>query len=576
MAYISDNELTNIRNSVSIVDVIANYIPLTLKGKNYFGVCPFHEDHSPSMSVSKEKQIYKCFSCGATGNVFTFLENYLNISFSEAVGKVAEMSGINLSNGFLVKQVKKNKEEYDLMALASKLFQNNLHSKDGKKALDYLKNRGINEAIIKDFDIGLALGNNNLYEVLSKKYDNRILEDIGLINNNLYDTFQNRIIFPIHNLTGDIVGFTGRVYDAGSPKYLNSKETKIFKKGNILFNYHLARDAIRLKKEVILVEGNMDAIRLYASGIKNVIALMGTSMTKEQVQAIKKLHAKVILMFDNDDAGSVATFNNGRVLEKEGLYLKIVRLSGTKDPDEYILKYGASAIEETIKNAISFIEFQMNYLKQNKNLNDSLELSNYIKLVLDSLKETDDEILKDITLQKLADDYNISYAVLKNELSKIIPSKERQKEEVEVKTSKTNLEKLEERILLYMMNGYMYTNMYSKRLGILPDKKYRSIANEITYFYSNNKNSKFADFLTFAQTLSLKSEIMAIINDSREEVFTEEGLLELIGIMQKKIKRSKIKTLKKEMNEEFDINKKIELANKLIEIKKGSVDNEND
>ena len=232
MAFISQKEINDIRNTASIVDIISSYIPLTQKGKNYFGVCPFHEDHSPSMSVSDEKQIYKCFSCGATGNVFTFIENYLNISFGEAVILIADKVGIAIKNDFLPKKEVKNKEELDAMELATKFYQNNLNTEEGKKALIYLDERGLKETTRKDFDIGLSLDKSTLYTLLMKKgYKEKMLENIGLINSNGHDIFQNRIMFPIHNLDGNVVGFTARCYlENTTPKYINTKETYIFKK----------------------------------------------------------------------------------------------------------------------------------------------------------------------------------------------------------------------------------------------------------------------------------------------------------------------------------------------------------
>lgn len=348
----NEQELENIRKSANIVDIISSYIPLTQKGKNYFGVCPFHEDHSPSMSVSEEKQIYKCFSCGASGNVFTFVSEYENVKFIDAVKIVAEKCGLTFKGRASNKTVKQNKTEYEIMDLSLKYYQNNLNTELGKEAKDYLNKRNLSSEAIKEFDIGLALDSTHpLYNLLTnKKYDIESLVNLGLVNRNgkyLNDVFTNRIIFPIHNLEGEPIGFTGRIYkpeDKEQAKYLNSRETSIFKKGQILFNYHRAKKEISRKKEVIIVEGNMDAIRMSSSGIKNCIALMGTSLTKEQVDIIKSLRAKIILMFDNDNAGEVATFTNGNILESSGLTPFVVRLSGEKDPDEYIIKNGVEAI----------------------------------------------------------------------------------------------------------------------------------------------------------------------------------------------------------------------------------------
>ncbi len=580
MTFIAQNDLNTIRSSASIVDIISSYIPLTQKGKNYFGVCPFHEDHSPSMSVSPEKQIYKCFSCGATGNVFTFVENYLNVNFSEAVQIVAQTVGIPIHINVSTKKEVKFKEEYELMDFVLKFYQNNLNSDASLKAKEYLKERGIGEEIIKDFSIGLSLDKNMLYQILSKKgYTDKVLQELGLITTNAYgthDVFQNRIMFPIHNLEGNVVGFTARGYLADTtPKYLNTKETTIFKKGNILFNYHRAKDSVRLKKELLVVEGNMDAIRLYASGIKNVVALMGTSLTKEQIEAFKKLRAKLILMLDNDEAGEGATYAIGNQLEENNIPFLIVRLSGAKDPDEYILKYGRDAILDNVSKAISFVDFKLNYLKRNKNLQDAADLADYIKAVLDSLKTNDDEILKEVTLQKLANDYNISYAVLKEQLGTVEVSKKTiATERKEEKESKSGYDKICEEILFYMMNSPNFIKLYQTRLGIFPTKKHRLIANEILYYYEKNKTIQLADFITYAESTNVKDEIMHILSNERNSSLTENAMLELLQTLTKKIKEQEIKKLKEELKQEYDVNKKLALIEKITDIKKGSVENE--
>ncbi len=582
MAFISQNEINKIRAATSIVDIISSYIPLTQKGKNYFGVCPFHEDHSPSMSVSEEKQIYKCFSCGATGNVFTFVQNYLNISFFEAVINIANKVGINVESNFLPKKESKYKTEYEIMELSMKFFQNNLNTLEGKKAVEYLNQRGLNEAVIKEFEIGLSLTKNTLYQILiNKNFKENMLEELGLINKKnttIADVFQNRIMFPIHDLEGRVVGFTARNYleNENGPKYLNTKETIIFKKGAILFNYHRAKNDIRLNKEIIIVEGNMDAIRLYANGIKNVIALMGTSLTKEQIFALQKLHVKIILMLDNDEAGENATLTIGNLLEENHLNFEIVRLSGEKDPDEYILKNGKESMLQNIKNAISFIDFKLNYFKKNKNLNDAADLADYIKTIINSLNNTNDDILKEVTLQKLSNDYNISYTVLKNQLNSEKKEKSviyEKKEEKQI-SKKSNLQRIINEILFFMMNDRKYIEMYQKQLGIFPEKKDRSIANEIIYYYESNNSINLADFITYIENNNLKEEIMNIIKENNMKELSENAFNELLVKFNKIIKEKKIKELKELLQKEFDINKKIEITEKIAELKKGSVENE--
>lgn len=581
MAFISQKEINDIRNAASIVDIISSYIPLTQKGKNYFGVCPFHEDHSPSMSVSEEKQIYKCFSCGATGTVFTFVENYLNISFGEAITLIAEKVGISIKSELLPQKSNKYQEEFDIMEFATKFYQNNLNSFQGKKAVSYLQERGLNEEMQSCFDIGLSLDKNILGTFLEKKgYKDSILENLGLIHKSgsaSYDVFQNRIMFPIHNLEGHVVGFTARCYldESVKPKYLNSKETYIFKKGAILYNYHRALDSIRLKKEVIVVEGNMDAIRLYANGVKNVVALMGTSMTKEQIEALKKLRAKVVLMLDNDEAGQNATYLNGNSLEENGMDIFVVRLNDAKDPDEYTLTFGVDAILENIKNAVSFMDFKLNYLKQNKNLDSSTDLAEYIKAVLANLRKSKDTILKEVTLQKLSNDYNISYTILKESLGE---EQEKTKEFLPAREKnipkKSAYQKIAHEILYFMMHKPEYIKIYQTKLGMFLEKENRAIANEILYYYETNKTISIADFITYAETTPLKKEIMDIIESVHRKDFSEKELEELIMLLKKKMKEEEIKKLKEALKAELDMNKKIELTTKIAELKKGSVNSE--
>ena len=260
MAILPLEEINNVRMHADIVEVISSYIPLMHKGKNYFGVCPFHEDHSPSMSVSAEKQIYKCFSFGAAGNVITFVQNYENVSFLEAVDILAKRYGITLSNAINIKQNDKNTRYYDMMDLAQKFFQNNLKTELGIQAREYLQQRGLDKNAIAEFGIGLTLTDRQmLYRLLkSKKYTEKEMDDVALVNthDSPYDYFVNRIMFPLHDPNGHIVGFSGRVYyESEAAKYVNTRETIIFKKGQILFNYHRAKPFIRNEKAVILVEG---------------------------------------------------------------------------------------------------------------------------------------------------------------------------------------------------------------------------------------------------------------------------------------------------------------------------------
>ncbi len=573
MPRISENVINEIRAQADIVDIIKEYIPLTPKGKNYFGVCPFHQDHSPSMSVSREKQMFKCFSCGAAGNVFKFVSDYENISFIEAVSKVASKVGIPLTITGDYKPKEKFQKEYDVMNLTTLFFQNNLNTSLGTKAKEYLSQRGLNEEMVKVFDIGLALDKNTLYQFLNKKkIAPEDMVSLGLVNQSgltYHDVFVNRIIFPIHDPLGHVVGFTGRVYDGDyTPKYLNSKETAIFRKGNILFNYHRARDAIRLQKKVIIVEGNMDAIRMYVSGFQNTIALMGTSLTKEQVSLIEKLRVPVILMFDNDEAGKTATVKNGEILGDAGITVEVVRLSGAKDPDEYILANGIQAMKDNIEHPLSYLEFKYNALKENKNLEDTEELASYVKNVLASLENADD-ITIDITLNKLVQEFHLSYDVLKSQLKekKIMPV--RQSPVVAVSSQKkSKYDMCAEFILYYMMNDVKYVKMYQTKLGYFKSSIYRGIANEIVYYVEKNKKIELADFLSYAETSPLKDEIYRVIKSIKNPEIVETSMEDYIFNIKECTWEEEIKKLKVEMKQTSDIHEKENLAKKIVDFNK--------
>lgn len=582
MASVSNEEINDIRASADIVAIIGSYIPLTQKGKNFVGVCPFHDDHSPSMSVSPEKQIYKCFACGASGNVFTFVAEYENVSFIEAVRIVASKCGKELSITTYNNNVSQAlKEENEIMDLTQKFFLNNLRTKFGKDALEYLKNRGLNEDIIKEFGIGLSLdSNDSLYQLLlKKKYDIKKLLDLGLVNSvngKTYDMFTRRITFPLWDKDGNIVGFSARVYrnEKDVSKYMNSRESKLFKKGETLYNYHKAKDIAKREKKIIVVEGFMDAIRISSIGIKNVVALQGTAMTTEQVQLLKKLRVKVILCLDNDNAGLIATINNGDELIKNEIETEVIRLSGEKDPDEYILANGGEAFKNNVDKPLSYFEFKMNYLKQNKDLNNVEDLSIYVNDVLKSLTEIDDPILKELTLDKMSKEYNLSISVLKNKLEQLEPVKIKK----EIKSTVIEKQRKDvfmigsEKILYFMMNGEEYIREYQKKLGFFEDSLYREIANEIVYFYETNKEITVADFITYVNDKNdIRDKVMEIVNDSANDEVTIEAMDEYIDALSRVLVKNEIKRLKKLMKSELDEAKKLEIALQIKELKKEDV-----
>ena len=589
MALVSNDEINTIRSNANIVDIIGSYLPLTQRGKNYLAVCPFHDDHSPSMSVSQEKQIYKCFSCGATGNVFTFVQNYENVPFIEAVSIVADKCGMKLSESVYKTNIVDNfKKEHEIMDLTEKFFQNNLKTTAGVEANKYLVERGITPEIINEFGIGLSLDNSDaLYSLLTKKkYSKEQLLELGLISESsgkTYDMFTRRITFPLWDKDGNIIGFSARIYrgEKDTSKYVNSRETKLFKKGETLYNYHHARDVAKREKQIIVVEGFMDAIRLSVNGIKNVVALQGTALTKDQINLLKKLRVNVILCLDNDSAGEMATMANGEMLEKENVPISVIRLSGEKDPDEYIIANGIEAFMENIKNPITFFDFKMNYLKNNKDLNNSVDLANYINDVLKELGSSNDEILKEITLKKLSEDYGLSISVLKEKLADIKPDVQMTpppKKEVIKEIKRDAYTISSDNILYYMMNGEEYIKNFEAKLGYLDDELRREISNIILGYFGNNKKINVADFITYVSTDAdisdeIKNEVMRIVNSCSVDELTMEAMDEYIDAANGILTKREIKKLKEAQKKELDEAKKVQIGIQIANLKKGSVDN---
>lgn len=576
MAYISEEELNNIRSNADIVDVISDYLNLKQRGRNYVAVCPFHDDHSPSLVVSRERQMFTCFTCKTSGNVFSFVMKYENVSFPEAVQTVAKKIGYTLKGDFSNFKESKYKKEFEIMDFVTKYYTNNINTTSGINALKYLENRGITKDIIKEFNIGLALDKkDDLYNILLKKnYSLEDLSDLGLVNKinlNVYDTFINRIMIPIENLQGSVVGFTGRIYNGeeDTAKYLNTKETKIFKKGSILFNYHNARNAIRETKVVVVVEGNMDAITLSSKGIKNVVALMGVAMSQVQIDTLKKLNVPIILMLDNDSAGLDATLKNGELLRKAGVDTLVVRLSSAKDPDEYIRAKGVDALKDNIKHAISFLDFLLEHLKQDLDLNNIIDLKKYINNVISHINYEDD-LTKQLIISKISRDYLIDEQILIGELN-INPKKEvvkkEEKREVIPKVSKYH--KAVSKILYMMMLDNKYITIYKNKLGYFKEKIERVVASEIVYYNSEHENINIADFITYiTNNEEISNYVSNIISENKNTSDSVSEFNDCVDAVLKILKEDEIKELKSKIVKELDMDKKVELMNKLMELKK--------
>lgn len=567
---LSYEEIISLQRKTNIVDIIRDYVPLTQKGKNYFGVCPFHDDHNPSMSVSSDKQIYKCFVCGNSGNVFNFVMEYEKVSFMEAVKIVADKVGVDLNINIVKNKNIQNKNNrlYDIYDIACKFYQNNLNTAYGKVAKKYLSDRKITDEVIKEFNIGLSLSDTELYNILKNKGfdDNEIVESaVGVKNgNHVYDLYKNRIMFPLSNLDGDVVGFSGRIYDNSSEsKYINTKETKIFKKGELLYNYVSAKTYARKEKQIIVVEGFMDVIRLSTIGIRNVVATMGTAVTKNQASLIEKLAPNIILMFDGDEAGNKATKSYIDNFSYDQDNIKIVRLEDNLDPDEYILKYGKEKMEYHLTHPINMYEYKISDFKKNMDFNDSKKVSQYINLVIPEIEKIDDDIIRDLEINKLSKLTNVDKS--------IIVSKIKFKDTNDVKMNKkeikmTKYEKASKFIIYSMIHSNEAIINYFNNLSYLPDDKDRMLANDIVLFYKKFNGFNINDFITY---ISDKKDLINLIIeiDELDVKNSNDSLDDYFDTIREYQYTNQIMKLTNELKNETNIIKRKEIAQKIVELK---------
>lgn len=576
-----NNELANeIRSKVDIVDVIGERIPLVARGKNFFGVCPFHDDSNPSLCVSREKQIYTCFSCHATGNVYTFLMNYEHMDFRETLRYLGERVGVDVSSIHVARKNTKFTPFYEAYSFALKYFQNNLQSKIGKDARNYLANRKIDEDVIKEFEIGLSLENSDdLTKLLtSKKYELSTLNQIGL-SSDARDVYIDRIMFPLYDLTGKVVGFSGRIYkDNGLNKYLNTKETPIFKKGQLLYHYHVAREECRKAKSVIVMEGFMDVIRASTIGVRNTVALMGTALTHEQLQLIKRLSTNIILCLDGDDPGVHATLSVGDMFLDEGIEVKVLPLPNPDDPDSFILNQGKEKFMNLLESAVTFNDFKLRKLKEKVDFRSDEETANYINQVLKETIKVQDPIRVEIILKKLAKEFDLSYNTLEMRFRELEKPKPKDVPVVvtynKKEKKKTKYEKAMEQILYFMLNNDWVISQFEKERIIFPNEESRLLASEIVYYYTTYGNINVPDFYTYVQD---KDEVVNFLNDilasNYLESTTKDELFKYFGVIREYSRTQEIKRLTNSLKKEVDPMEQAKIAEKIRKLRIG--DNKN-
>ena len=434
---ISESKIEEIRNSVDIVDVISQHVQLRKRGKNFIGLCPFHSEKTPSFTVSEDKQIFHCFGCHTGGNVFKFLTEFHKISFVEAVQEIAEQQGITIEFDKQEYTEQQSEQEvlYDINTEAARYFLNNLLNDDeGEFARKYLQERNIKTQTLRSFGLGYSLRGWENFISYAKSRNLNIDKciQLGLIGKNsegkLYDKLPGRLIFPIFSPNGRVVAFAGRVLPskAGSDddanetgaKYINSPESLIYIKGRILYGLSFAKDDIRRLDKAIIVEGYMDLISLYQSGVKNVVAVSGTALTDDQVQLLSRYTKNVVLLFDADVAGIKASMRSIEILLKRDMEVKIVSLPKGEDPDSFVNKFGNVEFEELVKKAENFLEYETKYYESLGKFEDPSSAADAIRDLVKPVALINDELKRNLLIRNIAKKFNLREKLLESELDK--------------------------------------------------------------------------------------------------------------------------------------------------------------
>lgn len=422
----SDDIIEEVRSKNDIVDVVSQYVKLTRKGSSYFGLCPFHNEKTPSFSVTPGKQMYYCFGCGAGGNVFNFIMEYENYTFGEALKHLADRAGVELPKIEYSREVRQKAQEkaelLDIHKQAAQFFYYQLRTDKGQKGYEYLKNRGLSEETMRKFGLGYSdRGGGGLYRFLkSKGYQDEMLRESGLFNvdehHGMYDKFWNRVIFPIMDVNNRVIGFGGRVMGDAKPKYLNSPETKIFDKSRNLYGLNIARTTRR--KFLILCEGYMDVIAMHQAGFTNAVASLGTALTSGHASLLKRYTQEVLLLYDSDEAGVRAALRGIPILREAGVNSRVVSLKPYKDPDEFIKNMGPEAFEKRLNEAKDSFLFRVSVAENEFAMDEPQGQNRFFERCAEMLLELNDELERNLYIDAIVKSYRGRYGISSEDLRK--------------------------------------------------------------------------------------------------------------------------------------------------------------
>ena len=531
MVRYSEELIEEIRSSNDIVDVISQYVILKRSGRNFFGLCPFHKEKSPSFSVSPDKQIFHCFGCGVGGNVIHFVSKIENLNFIETLQLLANRANINLPT--LDTSYQDNKKAalkakvYEINEITAKFYHENLYKPTSKEAQEYIKKRKLDNRTLKSFLIGYSGTFDELYKLLKQKgFSEEEILASSLVNkteNGVFiDRFRKRLMIPIQDATGKFIAFGGRVLDDSKPKYINSPENIVYSKGRNLFGLNIAKKGDT--KKIIIVEGYMDAISLYQRGITNVVASLGTALTEQQGRLLRKNSEQVIIGYDADGAGQAATLRGMEILQNMGCDIRVLQIYGAKDPDEFVIKYGPERFQKCVDSAISLVEFKVKILKQNLNLENVNDKIKFLNETAKILAKVDNSIEQEVYIDRISSDYGVSKEAIYGEVNKLKYAKTSEKKVLERAPIKSfikqeNSEKIDESIIkrekmvIYILINYPKESFERIKdiitVGEIKSEINKDIISKIYEQYASGKETNILDLFTDEEKINYLSGIMA-------------------------------------------------------------------
>ena len=588
MVRYSEEIIDEVRSKNDIVDVISQYVVLKRSGRNFFGLCPFHKEKSPSFSVSPDKQIFHCFGCGVGGNVFHFVSKIENINFRETVEMLAEKAGVQLptlENDIDNKTLELKKKVYEINQIAAEFYHQNLYdTAKAKPAQEYVKKRKLDNKTLKSFLIGYAGNYNELYQLLKQKgYTEEEILASSLVkkmpDGKYIDSFRRRLMFPIQDVRNRVIAFGGRVLDDSKPKYINSPENIVYSKGRHLFGLNVAKRVEAKMKRIIIVEGYMDAISLHQRGIHNAVASLGTALTEAQGHLLRNNSEQVIIGYDADGAGQAATMRGLEILQSMGCDIRILQIEGAKDPDEFVVKYGPERFQKQVDKAISLVEYKVKVLRATLNIEQTNDKIKFLKEIAKVLSQIDNEIEREVYADKISREYQISKEAIYAEIEKLKRPVGQGKKLLESAKPQIHAEKKEEvvqadskreRLMIYLLVNYPVESYLPLKQTIAPEdfteKRNQEIVRKLYEEIekgNSNISTTLLDCFEDEETINYLSWIMAYdfeiteLDKCIEDVinsYTKEKTIkrrnEIIKQLEdKNISREEAEGLEKELND---------------------------